>query len=113
MREDILARGEDPADFPILNSQPELFPDLLWIWEGFMFLTSSRQFGMASPQPILISEIVAYCELMGINDPDEREEFLHHVQKMDLVFQADFRARNPSSSSSSRGGVPPHLGSRR
>lgn len=78
-----------------------------------MFLTSSRQFGMAAPQPILISEIVAYCELMGINDPDEREEFLHHVQKMDLVFQADFRARNPSSSSSSRGGIPPHLGGRR
>lgn len=96
MREDILARGEDPADFPILNSKPELFGDLLWIWEGFMVLSTCRQYGMSSPQPISMGEIHAYCQFNGIYSPDEREEFLHHITKLDLVFLADWRVKNPS-----------------
>jgi hypothetical protein len=97
MREDILERGEDPALFPILNSKPDLFPDLRWIWEGFMVLTASRQVGMSSPQPIMVSEVLAYCKFAGIFDPEEREEFLHHVQSLDRVFQADFIARNKTN----------------
>lgn len=110
MREDILARGEDPADFPILNSKPDLFPDLLWIWEGFMVLSTARQLGMSGPQPILLTEIHSYCEYERIYDDDARDDFLHHVQKLDLVFLADFRARNPGSPSRGAGGKPPHLG---
>jgi len=78
-----------------------------------MLLTSSRQYGMSSPQPIQMGEILAYCELTRMDDPDERDDFLHHVQAMDRVFLADFRARNPSKGTPSRGGVPPHMGSRR
>jgi hypothetical protein len=113
MREQILERGEDPSDFPILNSQPDLFPDLLWIWEGFMVLSTCRQYGMSAPQPIPLSEILAYCEYHQIDDVDERDEFLYHVQKLDLVLQADFRAKNPPSpgrSGPGRGGPPPRLG---
>lgn len=103
MREDILARGEDPASFPILNSRPELFGDLQWIWEGFMVLSSSRQIGMSGPQPIQMTEVLSYCEYQDLRDRDEREEFLHHVQKMDLVFMADYRARNPNKTPSGSG----------
>lgn len=94
MEEDILARGEDPALFPILNSKPELFSELLWIWEAYSVLTQSRQLGMSSPQPIAIGEILAYAEFVDLRDTTEREELLHHVQFLDQVFLADFSARN-------------------
>lgn len=96
MREDILARGEDPSSFPILNDIPEIDRDLIWIWEAYMVLTNSRQFGMSSPQPIQMSEVLAYATYSGYYHPEDRELLLHHVQKLDQVFQADFRARNPN-----------------
>lgn len=94
MREEILERGEDPALFPILNSKPTIFSDLVWIWEGFLVLTSSRQTGYASPQPIALSEILAYCEFASISDREDRDHFLHHVQLLDNYTLADFRAKN-------------------
>lgn len=97
MESEILERGDDPSLYPILNSKPELFADLRFIWEGFMILTASRQVGMSSPQPIQFSEIKAYCEFAELRDQEDREAFVHHIQKMDEVFQADFRARNPST----------------
>jgi len=103
MREDILERGEDPSLFPILNSKPELFTDLQWIWEAYMSLTQSRQFGMSSPQPIAVSEILAYAEYNRIEDTVDREELLHHVQCMDQVFLADYAARNKTSQTPSSG----------
>lgn len=96
MREDILAQGQDPALFPILNSKPELFADLLWIWEAFMVLSAARQVGMSSPQPIPVSELFAYCRYNQIYDVVDREELLHHVQKLDMVYLSDYRARNPA-----------------
>lgn len=106
MREDILERGEDPALFPILNSRPELYQDLLWIWEAFMILSTARQIGMSGPQPINMTDLNSYCEFEGIRHPEEREELRHHIQKLDLHFLADYRARNPSKGS----GKPERLG---
>jgi hypothetical protein len=103
MREDILARGEDPALFPILNNRPELFSDLSWIWEGFMVLSVSRQIGMSGPQPITMSDVLAYCDFEQVRHPDDREEFLHHIQKLDQLYMADWRARNPTKPSGSSG----------
>lgn len=94
MREDILERGEDPSLFPILNSKPDLFSELQWIWEAYSVLTQSRQFGMSSPQPIPISEILAYAEFNDVRESTDREELLHFVQHLDSVFLADFSARN-------------------
>lgn len=95
MEEDILARGQDPADFPILNSKPEMFPDLVWIYEGFMCLSASRQFGMGAPQRISITDVLSYCEYRGIDDDDDRDDFLFHVQQLDQVFMVVWRKNNP------------------
>lgn len=99
MREDILARGEDPSSFPILNSKPELFRDLVWIWEAYMVLSTSRQNGMSGPQPISISDIHSFMLIQDVNDMEDRELLLHHVQHMDNVFRADHIARNPPKTS--------------
>lgn len=61
-----------------------------------MVLSTARQYGMSAPHPISMTDINSYCEFERISDPDEREEFLHHIAKMDLVFLADWRAKNPT-----------------
>lgn len=106
MEEDILARGEDPSLFPILNSKPDLFPDLLWIWESFMVLSSARQVGMDGPQSISITDINALCQFQGIRNMDEREELLYHVQEMDRSFRAYHKSKTPTPP----GTKPPTLG---
>lgn len=110
MEEDILARGEDPSLFPILNSKPEIFRDLVWIWEGFMCLSLSRQYGMGAPQPVSMSDVLAYCEFFHIYDPADREDFLYHVQRMDAVFMKDFKEKNKNTNKTPPGQQPQRLG---
>lgn len=98
MREDILARGLNPEDFPVLSSRPELWADLTWVWEAFTYLSSGRQMGFNGPQPIALSEILAYAEFRAITCPDEREELLHHVQKLDAVYLSDALAKSKAAS---------------
>lgn len=96
MEEDILARGDDPADFPILNSKPDLFPDLHWIWEAFMVLSSSRQIGMAGPLPITMTEIHSYCEYESISDMEDRVFLREMMQEMDRVLLKHYRENKPN-----------------
>lgn len=90
MREQIEERGEDPENYPVLaaNAKPTIFDDLIWVWEGFGVLSSSRQMGMNGPQPLILSEIIFYLDYIGIDSRDEREEFLHLVQFLDRVYIA-------------------------
>jgi hypothetical protein len=98
MRRDVIERGQNPEDFPILKSRPELWPDLVWVWEAYMFLSSSRQMGFAGPQPISLAEVLAYSDFRGIEDADERDELLHHVQRLDQIYLADHAAKAKSKS---------------
>ena len=41
---------------------------------------------MGGPQPITITEIMAYCAMAGISDPTERMTILRLVQAMDGAF---------------------------
>lgn len=88
-----MARGEDPANYPILSSKPEIFTDLIWVWEGFLTLSSARQLGFNGPQPISLSELLAFLQYRGIEDPEDREEFVTLVQSLDQVFMADAIAK--------------------
>lgn len=98
MRQQILERGEDPESYPILASRPALWADLVWIWEAYAHLSGSRQMGFAGPQPISMGEVLAYADFRGIADPDEREELLNHVQKLDQIFLADVAAKSKANS---------------
>jgi hypothetical protein len=109
MEEDILARGEDPSLFPVLNSKPEMFRDLQWIWEGFMCLSTSRQYGMGSPQPISVSDITAYCLFRDIHDADDRDDFMYHVQRLDAVFMKDWGTKQKNKDNT-QGQPPARLG---
>ncbi len=97
MLQQVLERGQDPDDFPILkaNAQPPLFKDLVWVWEAFTTLGGSRQIGFNGPLPISMGEVLAYAEFRGIQDPDEREDLLHYVQYLDRLWMEDYSSKRP------------------
>ncbi len=95
MREQVLERGGDLRDFPILSSRPALFSDLIWVWEAFTQLSGARQVGFNGPLPLSMSEVLAYAQFRGIESPDEREELLHFVQYLDKVWLEDYAGRKP------------------
>lgn len=98
MRQQIIDRGEDPENYPILKSAPEIWPDLGWIWEAFTYLNACRQAGFNGPQPISLTEILAYAQYRGITCPDERDELLYHVQKLDVLYMTEQANRAKSKS---------------
>ena len=93
MRQHILDRGDDPENYPILRSKPDIWNDLVWVWEAYAFLSSARQIGFSGPQPLTLSEMLAYADYRGINAVDEREELLVLVQHLDRVFMNDYTAK--------------------
>ena len=56
-----------------------------------MTLSSSRPIGFA-PGSIPLSEILAYCDLVGISGQDDRLEFVEIIQSMDRVV-LDYHAK--------------------
>lgn len=42
--------------------------------------------GMNSPDPIQITEILAFCQLMGIESFDVRSKYLRLTQRMDAAY---------------------------
>ena len=74
------------------TAPPELFQDLMFDWSAFVILSGSRQVGMGGACAIPVSEIVAYCELIGITDSECRVTLLRRIQILDgeyLKIQAE------------------------
>ena len=90
------------ADIPALRNRPEVHSFLYSYWEAFFALSRSRSVGFAV-NPVSIADIVAYMELKGIFDPEEREDFLHFMQEMDAEFLAWANKNSDKKNRSSRG----------
>ena len=58
-------------------------------WTAFQTLSRRRLINESGPQPIQVSELVAYADLMHITDLDDREDLLRLVGSMDQVFLED------------------------
>ncbi len=65
---------------------PELDYFALPFWLAFHALSKRRTWTDNGPQPIQFSEILAYLNLIGATDPDEREDTVLHVVEMDELF---------------------------
>ena len=89
-----------------LDTKPKLFDDLIYYWNGFNQLSQGRRAGFSGPQSLALSDIVAWLDLYGIVNSDNRLEFYELMLAMDLVFMLSFSKRskekNANSSSSSR-----------
>lgn len=68
-----------------LIDRPELarpnWPDLA----AFDLLDSSRLVNQVGPQPLQVSEVLAYLELAGVEDVEDRVLFLHRMKVMDTI----------------------------
>ena len=64
---------------------PNLFQDLLWIWDAFCTLNKCRTSGMAGPDPLEFIQIQAMANELEING-DTRTRFFDRVILLDTVF---------------------------
>ena len=44
---------------------------------------------MGGPAPIPLTEVEAYCRLKGIDDPDELDDLLYLVRRLDGIWLAE------------------------
>lgn len=71
---------------PALRSEHRRYYDV------FRSLSASRTWNQSGPNPIQVSEVKAYMEMQGIEDPDTRMKYLRLTQGMDAVEIKSIRA---------------------
>lgn len=54
-------------------------------WNAFQMLRGSRRLGYGTVSPIPFSEIMAYCEHIGVNDVIGRQRLARFVMALDAV----------------------------
>lgn len=81
-----------------MKERPELDPSLIFFYEAFHDLSTSRPVSQAGPLPIPISEVLAYCAYYKIDDLDFRATLLDLVKRMDGKYLTDFQKKNAKSS---------------
>jgi hypothetical protein len=79
---------------PALNSKPELFEDLIPVWNAFQELSVGRHYSMAGPSGLTSSEITAWLDLEEINDGDTRRFFHRMIRAMDASFLHHVHSKN-------------------
>lgn len=62
--------------------------------EAFNILSASRPVTMNGPGPIPLSEVFAYCQMFGIDDPDERQELVMMLQAADAGYLEKAREKS-------------------
>lgn len=68
-----------------LEDVPEVFPHALWLWSAFNTLSRKRLVTPEGPQPIAVSEILAYVTYFDIPF-GLRNELMGIVNLLDSVF---------------------------
>lgn len=81
-----------------LDEEPDLFRTNIFIWNIYRILDSHREYGFESLQPISITSIKDYFELVGIQDHSLREEILLIVSELDTVTRTEFFKKQKASS---------------
>ena len=90
--------GEIEGHNKTLDEEPELLHTNVFIWNIYRILDSQREYGFESLQPISITSIKDYFELVGINDCSLREEILLIVAELDAVTRTEFFKKQKDSS---------------
>lgn len=67
------------------ETEAELFPDLMWVWDTFTLLNRQRQVGANGPQPISVHDIRSIAELKNITRSDDIELLLLALPELDSI----------------------------
>jgi len=62
--------------------------------EAYQACDHGRSMGHSAPNPISVSEVMAYCSGVGIASVTERAKYLRLIQKLDLAFLAHWSEKN-------------------
>jgi hypothetical protein len=76
-----------------IKDPPKLFDDLIYIWEGFLALSSSR----VNFCSISFSEIESWLNLNSIFNRERRQEVTHLIRIMDEQYLEYFREKYAKS----------------
>lgn len=92
----------------MLAEKPDIPADYSWYIDAFITLSNGRPLGEFDGA-IPLSDIAAYMDIFGIDDDDEKEEFVSIIRMMDGAYLKERaevmrRARNSKTQSSSRRG---------
>jgi hypothetical protein len=74
-------------------NEPEIYKDIQWIWEAFLMLSGGRNFGFGGPLAVSLQETLAYCEIYGIQQEEERQEFVFTIRMLDSEWLNDHYKR--------------------
>ena len=90
---------------PLLAEGPQLFPDVVWVWNGFMHLSKRRPQGFSGALPITIEAIDAYARLKAVRT-DDLDFFFTAVTELDDLWLVDYddRAEREKAKRKSREG---------
>lgn len=84
------------------SDPPPLFPDLYWIWSAYCVLSERRGVGPNGPVPITTSDMLAFAELSGRNDPHHRHQLLRFIPPLDRFYLKDFYEKQAKEMEKSR-----------
>lgn len=88
-REEFLIGISETEPAAPLLEKPELDDMERYYWRVFHDLNASRPVGFGAAS-VPISEILAYCELYGINDINERSDLVYIMAEMNSEFIEHF-----------------------
>lgn len=78
-------------------AEVDLFPDLLWIWDAFIFLNNRRQFTKGDiamvAQSFSMEAVKAYADMTGVSDEEERIEFMRLIDLLDSEWKKHYAAQ--------------------
>jgi len=70
---------------PCWDNRPELYEDLIEVWEAFQDLSACRTCGFG-PNPIAWDQMYAWLRVHEVNDVEVRKDFCRLIMAMDRVF---------------------------
>jgi hypothetical protein len=73
----------------ILKDQPTLFPDVIWLWNGFELLSQTRDYGFGGPMRIRAADIKAWMDMRGITRDDDVDFALRMIPLLDSIWCAE------------------------
>lgn len=65
---------------------PVILPPNRWLWDGFCRLSEKRGRIEGTPQPIPVSEMLAYAVSRGIMEEPQRDFFYRVVDELDAIY---------------------------
>lgn len=80
-----------------MGNVPTLWPESRFYWDAYITLSTKRIVSERGPQPIQMSEILAYAQYMRIDDDLLREDLFYMISALDTEYLGHLAKQKPSN----------------